>query len=225
MSPSASVSGNGINFTIKLTGFWNRVDVMMDPRKWERVLDAEMTRSTCINCMYLVREVRQRIRSRRYKVDAPLTAILKGSRNPTPLVDRGDLFKAITWKKITKGTYLAGILRTSRTPRGESTATLAEHLHEGITIRVTDSMRNLFWHLHQYSIGYSGMQLTGRALELSTRIKRGQIVPEIGPRVTQIYIPPRPFLAEPFDDPGVRRKLIENWRQGLERALTRIARP
>lgn len=226
-SATFSTSGSGAGMTIKLelTGFWNRVDAMLDPGKWERALTLEIDRATRINCMYLAREVRQRIRGRKYRENATLTAILKGSSNPTPLVDRGDLFKAITWKRIGRGTYLTGILRTARTARDEETAQLAINLHEGKSIAVTERMRTMFWHLSMYSKGEMSMaDLTGRARELAGRLKKGAVVHELGPNVRYIVIPPRPFLVEPFTDPAVRRKIIENWRQGVERALTRIAK-
>jgi hypothetical protein len=218
--------------SIRMTGLWNRVDAMLDPAKWQRVIRQEMDRSTRVNAQYLRREFRMRIKRRKYKPNAELTNILKNSVRSTPLVDHGDLWASITYKKLTKTAYMAGILRGRsivRAGKGGSATdivNLALILHEGQSIKVTRKMRMLFRSLHAYSTGTVDQlhygQLTGRAIELSSRMRSPGVKP-LKATTKYIHIPPRRFLRDPFMDPQVRRNLMLNWRNGMERALRRMS--
>jgi hypothetical protein len=218
-------TGGTMSFSLQLTGMWNKVDAMLDPRKWQKALDMELDRATRVNAQYYVRIVRARIKSKKYAPPAYRTGILKGDMNSTPLIDHGDLFKAITWNKISKGTYLGGVLRTAVASDGYSLFNLAQELHEGIAIKVTPKMWYMFQALHQYSTGQlPASELRGRAAVLARRMAVGQEFNALPTWARYIRIPARPFLREPFEEPQMKARFIKNWREGVERAITRISK-
>jgi hypothetical protein len=169
----------------------------------------------------LVSEFRRRIRDREYTPNAPLTVAFKKSDNPTPLVDSGKLFKSLEWKKVQRGAYLAGVMHGSFNERGYELSKLAEDLHDGVSFAVSPKMRLLFEHLSLYSQGEIDIRyLTGRAIALSQRLRRGTIIPELSQSKQFIHIPRRPFITDPFEDQVVRSKIIANWRWGYDRVFT-----
>lgn len=218
-------AGGSMSFSLQLTGMWNKVDAMLDPRKWQKALDAELDRATRANAMYYVRIVRARIKSRKYQPPSHRTGVLKGDMNSTPLIDHGDLFKAITWHKVERGTYLGGVLRTAVANDGYSLFNLAQELHQGIAIKVTPKMWYMFNALHEYSTGQlPASELRGRAAVLARRMAPNEEFPPLPTWAKYIRIPPRPFLKAPFEEPQMKARFIKNWREGVERAITRIAK-
>lgn len=170
-----------------------------------------------------MRKIRQLIRGNQagYDANAALTKTLKGASVPLVggKVDTGgiSLFQAIRANTLDDYTVFAGVKFVSEK------YDIAETLHEGATIPVTDKMRNLFRVLFFASVGrFDPGALTGRAAEL-WRLRPGGWK-RLNPSTTAIIIPSRPFIERAFADPGMRREVKENWETALQAAFAAMAR-
>jgi hypothetical protein len=106
-------------------------------------LQREQKRKMREAVLYLRNEVIEYIDSEKHGVpNAPLTVLIKGSDRP--IVDRGDLRQAITTEVgASRGGHVlgaVGVLRR-RKKRGRRLTNVAEAIHEGFKIRVTEKVR------------------------------------------------------------------------------------
>jgi len=203
----------------KITGDWDKMAKALDPERFKANLEANLSRATSFNGMMVVGEIRRRIKAKKYASNAALTVLIK--KSSTPLVNDGDLFGAITSQTIDAYSTFVGILRTASTGEGKPLTNLAELLHSGATIQVTEHMRNMFILLSEVGQGKrEASELTGRAAEIAAalgpRIK--QIKP-LRPSTTHIAIPPRPFLTSVLYDPLIHKKCQKNWQKAVEAAF------
>jgi len=100
---------------------------------------------------------------------------------------------------------------------------IAETIHGGAVIPVTEKMRTMFrvlWWASEGSIDPA--DLTGRAAEL-WRLKPGGWYP-LEDSTKAIVIPPRPFIERAFADPELRREARRNWELAVSAALRVMAR-
>lgn len=203
----------------KFTGDWRKLKYVVDPKRFETALQQNMLRATQFNGMLVVAEIRRRIRAKRYAPNAPLTVLLK--RSTKPLVDDGDLFSAVTSNVMSPTHVFVGILRQARASDGTSLVNIAQLLHEGGTIRVTEAMRGMFALLADYAAGrIKKEQLDGRALEIANELKgRIKQIRPFKATTTTLIIPPRRFLLEVFRDPAVLKKIKANWEKALKATL------
>lgn len=211
------MAGNRIEF--KLKGDWAKMAAALDPKRFQANLDANLGKATKFNGMMVAGEVRKRIKSRKYAKNAPLTVLIK--KSSTPLVNDGDLFQAITFQAVDKYTVFVGVLRSAVSSDGQSLTNLAEFLHEGGNIAVTETMRNMFQLLAEVGAGTREVStLEGRTAELAkalgSRIK--QIKP-LKPTTKHIVVPPRPFLKDVLNDPVVLKKCQRNWERAAQAAF------
>jgi hypothetical protein len=188
----------------------------IDPKSLQPELRRELAKATRRNGLLAVREVRQTIRRGVPPANAPLTIEIKGSDKP--LVDKGSgLFQAITSVQVGDLEVFVGVLRTDKHYN------IGLALHEGAAAKVTDKMRALFNVLWHTSTGRRHpASLTGRAAELWER-KPGGWMP-LRPSTTVIKIPPRPFMEIAFKSKDLQRRVMQEWEQAVQRALTRNAR-
>lgn len=185
-------------------------------RRFQAVLSKHMRRATEINGMIAVRRQREVIRgSEGIVANAALTIHIKGSSKP--LVDHGDLFKAITYEVVNDYQVFVGVLRTN-----EDAYNLAVTLHDGAAVQVTPAMRGMFFFLWKASTGdISAESLTGRAAELYARRPGGWL--PLKPSTTVITIPPRPWATVAFGDPAFQQQVKNNWERAAVAAFGELA--
>jgi len=131
--------------------------------------------------------------------NAALTVALKGSA--TPLVEHGDLVESLTyhligWKKLRMGVNSREL---------SSGRVLAEVLHEGATLRVTNKMRAAVMAKLSEKVG-------------KTRFR--QLSKNFGPAKSTWVIPPRPFLTTTFADKEFTEKSANWMLEALDASLT-----
>jgi len=202
----------------KMTGDWKKLQKAFDPRVFQAKNKRHIERATELNGLLGVRTVRKTMDDPSlYKENAPLTVAIK--RSTKPLIDDGDLRKAITHKAVDAFTVFVGVLRT------HAFSNIAEKLHEGVVIPVSRKMRNMFRLLWlKYQLFLRGkdaeLKLTGRAEDLWEDYKG----PWYRIRKPKIVIKPRRFFKFAFDDPELQKKAKENWDLAIARTLRELAR-
>jgi len=196
---------------IKLTSGWKKLTKAIDPTAFTARGRVALRKGNGIAGLFAVRAIRKEIRSGAFPGNAPLTVSLKGSSKP--LVDTGNLFKAVTHQMIDDYTVWVGVLFTS------GSYNLALTLHEGITIKVTERMRHLFELLFRASQGKMNPgSLTGRAAELWARSKRKEFFP-LKPSTSQIVIPSRPFIKRAIESEELHRQVQNVWQAAIAAAM------
>jgi hypothetical protein len=202
----------------KLVGDWKKLQKAFDPRVFQAKNKKHIERATKINGLLAVRTARETMADPSlYKENAPLTIAIKGSTKP--LIDDGDLRKAITHKVVDTFTVFVGVLRT------HAFSNIAEKLHEGVVIPVSRKMRNMFrllWLKYQLSLRgkESELKLTGRAEDLWEDYKG----PWYRIRKPNIVIKARRFFKFAFENPELLKKVEENWILAIARTLRELAR-
>jgi hypothetical protein len=201
---------------MKLTGRWKGLRQAIDPKTLNPVLIREVGRATKRNGKLAERSIRRAIQKGIPPGNAALTQHIKGSSKP--LVDTGTgIWQAITSVAASEFEVFVGVLRQDRH------YDIAETLHNGVAIRVTQPMRGLFAALWQASTGKRDPgTLTGRARELWDRRPGGWL--PLAAETVVIKIPPRPFIDLGFRDPELKRRCKEEWEQAIQRALVLNAR-
>lgn len=201
---------SGINFDLKLTGFQQFLGAL-DPATFNRLLRKHVGAATRLNGLLLKKRVRERIRSGVPPRNAALTMLIKGSSKP--LVDRGDLFGAVTSAVISWDRAEVGFLRTS------GANNIGEILTRGAIIPVTDKMRAMFKALAMVADGsWPASKLRGRALELWNR-RPGLPWKPLKDSTKAIVIPPRPFMRQAFTDQATIDECLATWRQAVQDAI------
>jgi len=128
---------------IKLTGDWGTFGQVLIALSRPKSYDPEVKRCLLASGEMVRGEIRKRIADKKYAPNRPMTVALKGS--DVPLVDKGDLYRAIAVKKpIEKREVFIGVLRTAKKGR-RKLANVAAILHywRG-PIKVTPKMRRYF---------------------------------------------------------------------------------
>lgn len=199
--------------TVTLKGDWNALRLLLLPGQFQERVREGVRLATKVNALVVQREVRDNIRKGLYAnnraPNAALTVAIK--RSSKPLIDSGHLFKSVTTVQTDWHTAEVGVLR------GDPGANIAEVVHEGRMIPVTQAMRSLFAMLAEASDGsIDPSKLTGRAQELFARMPKGWKA--LRPSTTHIRIPPRPYLREVVEDQRVNDLCGRNWLTAAARA-------
>lgn len=204
--------------TLTLTGKWKKLRHTIDPVRFNNALLSNIEKATRWLALFVKKEIRRRISAKMYSPNATLTVIMKNSS--MALVDGSELYNSIVEQIISPTSAFVGVNRKVRTKSGEPLADIAQMLHEGFTIKVTQRMRNMFIVLAQATAHTrSPSTLTGRAKELFDLIKgRGKIHP-LKATTNQIVIPARPFLKVVFEDPAVLKKCKQVWENAIDASL------
>jgi len=201
--------------SVKFTGEWKKLALITDPSKMSPILRKYVGRATSRNAYLAAAAIRKAIRAGGFTANAPLTVAVK--RSSKPLVDNGELFKAVTvgihgWRSA-----FAGLIRMSDDPKDPANIGLV--LHEGTTMEVTGEMRALFDFLFKVTVrGHSPSILTGRAKELYERNPTAKWYP-LKETTVAIVIPGRPFVKEAMT-PELKEQILQNWTQAVEDAYT-----
>ena len=194
---------------------WKQYAVAIDTKGFDKAMKLHLRKATKKNGLMMVKAIRQTIKGGAFEPNKALTVAIKGSTKP--LVDRGDLFQAITYKMYGDTTVFVGVLKTN----GEYN--IAAMLHEGTAIKVTKAMRGLFFILWQASEGkVDPARLTGRATELFERMSSGW--KPLKESTTTIVVPARPFIKVSFDNPELLAKATENWSKAVADAMAERAK-
>lgn len=212
--------GSGGKFTLAPVGKWKKLKAMLNPGVAGKRMEEAIRRATQFNALLVQKEVRKRISDGAYTPNAQLTILIKGSSKP--LIGPGDdeLFKAITHQMVSPTVAFVGVLRTARDASGKPLVNVAEIVHEGMEIAVTQKMRNLFILLAKATRGeVPPSQLTGRALEIYQQIAGRGVVYPLRASTTTIVIPRRPFIRSVFEDPAIIKRCRANWEKAIAAAI------
>lgn len=197
-------------FKIKGIG---RMQAMLKPGLAKKEVQKTVGKATGRNAQLLLKAIRKAIQSGNYAPNAALTVDIKGSSKA--LVDSGNLFQAITATQQSPTVAFVGILRT------DEAFNVGVAIHEGFTTKVTEKMRGLFFILWLASQGSvpSG-ELTGRAKELFARFQGWKPLNE---DTTEIRVPARRFIGDPFENSGLKRKIVVNWNNAVREGLIKAS--
>lgn len=175
--------------TIKLTGEWPSLKALLDPRRTRAEVDLEAIKALAKVAKKIARSALER---GGLDANSQLTQILKGRDDPAK--DTGEMMAAIRVIVLPqfRGVWV-GI------PKGHRKSKLAELVHDGATIPVTEAMRAMFRLLWQASEGKIDPQkLTGRAAAL-WKVKQSGWLP-LKADTEHIVIVERPFMSLAFQD-------------------------
>ncbi len=162
-------------FKMEKVGPWDRLLTIINPVDFDKRLTRNLKIAHRRVGLDYRKDVRSSIRGKKYAANKAMTVATKGSS--TPLVDDSDLINAIAIQVNGAESVEIGVKR-SATAQGKNLWNIAEILHQGATIRVTERMRNFFKLMHR----------SGR---------RGWR--PLNPSTTVMRIPARPFFSEPLD--------------------------
>lgn len=209
----------GSKVEFKMVGDWRKMASALDSKRFEANLEANLGRATAFNGMMMAGEIRRRIKSRKYAKNSPLTILLK--KSSTPLVDDGDLFGAVTSQSLDKYSVFIGILRSTMGDNGKPLVNLAELLHNGGVIPVTEHMRNMFILLSEVGQGKRDVStLEGRVADMAKALgPRIKNIKALRASTTHIKIPARPFLTDVLKDPAMLKKCEMNWRKAVQATM------
>lgn len=199
---------------IKLSNNWKKLDKkLLNSRK---DLKKHIRRATGAIGKKGEALARKEITEGKYEPNRPLTVALKGGRNEPLKGDRpgAPLFKAITSKIIEEMAVFIGILQVNKEYN------IAKAIHEGVSIRVTEKMRNLFYVLWLKEQNPS-LKLTGRAEELWNKMPGGWL--PLKKSTTAITIPSRPFIGNVWEKGDIQKYAKAMWDGALERIFKEIA--
>jgi hypothetical protein len=217
---------------IKLNKNWDIFARILDPKVAQPLLEKHVGRATLQNGMYLRKSVRQYMQrgvpiaegaeGAGKRTVAPLTHLIKGGSKPLVGTKGADLFNAITYEQIDWKSIEVGVKRMS------GMTNVAKIVHDGMTIKVTEAMRGLFYLLWLVDIGrVDESELKGRAAEiyaLAGKKRGGRSFEPLKPGTTSIVIPPRRYLRDMYEDKGVRHTIKENWQNAVKAAIEEQAK-
>lgn len=202
--------GNAISF--KIDNGWQRFKNATDAKRFHRRFQRHRKIALDLVARTIIREA---ISRGSFERNAALTEMVKGSNSP--LTDTGKQLVRAFRTRIYGEHLFVGI------PSTDPFYLQARSVHDGVTLRVTDKMREMFIMLWLASNGELGAdQLTGRAAELFKRQSSGWLPLRDSTQV--IKIPARPFMAEAFGSPEVKLAAEHLFTQAVNRTLQEMAR-
>jgi hypothetical protein len=194
---------------------WKRYAKALDPKRFKAALRRNMRKASILNGKIVEAAIRSAIRGGGFEKNAALTVMIKGSSKP--LVDRGELFKAITSVVIGDAKVFIGVVQTNEF------YDLAMAIHDGANVKVTPAMRGLFFVLWQASIGkMDPTKLSGRAAELWERAPGGWL--PLKASTSNIIIPERRFIESAFEDGALKDQILANWNMAFKATMREVAR-
>jgi len=182
---------------VKTFGF-DDLAKLLDPQRFRATFKAEMLKAQNAVGAKFRQEAQDRIDDKSYQPNRPFTVMIKGST--TPLVRKGDLHGSLTWNaepfRIAMG--------TSDTRRARNGRLVAEILHNGATIQVTNRIRRAVF-----------AQLSKSMLRrLPERVREG-------PGKPFWVIPARPYIADVFESSAWRVFARSRYVRALQRTIAK----
>jgi hypothetical protein len=226
---------------VELIGDWKGFVQGLDSEAFTRRLQGELRKANELIGKRFQRQARALIRGGAYAPNSPMTIILKGSSKP--LLDRGDLFQAITYEVESSYVVQVGVIKARL--KGPDALDIAWILHEGATINVEQHpkvRRKLWAMLRERMAGLAKMRKPRREVTLKAagamglgrkkKFTRKQVAYLIAtgkinvpgrqhkPTSNAIWtIPARPFIARPLADPAFTAYALERWSAAVKVAL------
>lgn len=202
-----------IKADLKMIGFKGFAEAMTSA-KFHANLKKRVSAATTKNALLMVKKVREVMKVSVPPKNAALTSAIKKSKKT--LVDKGDLFQAITYEQTSWEQAFIGVLKTN------ANYNIAKGLHDGMVIPVTAKMRTMFFYLWLASLEAKGeyegepIKLTGRAAELFARYKDWR---PLKATTKAIRIPGRPWFKIAMNDKDTQRIVQANWKTAVRQAL------
>lgn len=167
---------------------WGHLMQITDPQKFQRLLHRNFSIAIKAACLDIVALIQELIRTNdEYAENAPLTVARK--RSSRPLINRGDLIRAVTWKVHSSLHAEVGVKRVNR-----GGVNIAAVLHDGFTIDLSNpkykKMRAFL------ALAKKELVLAGK-LDQEARSKHG--------RPGFLVVPGRPFFDRPFRSQFVKK--------------------
>jgi hypothetical protein len=216
---------------VKLSAEWRAVLDTLDPGTFA----ARLAKGTSIAGERIGRQfqrnARSRIRGKAYGENSPVTVILKGSS--TPLVDKGDLFQAVTFEVIDPYNVRLGVMRRAV---GDQAINVALILHEGATIdtRKHPKVRAKVFAMLRDRMGAERLAalnprsrasvrkaaaVLGLSQKRAMHARQGRGTAPGGTGSPIWIIPARPFIATPIQDPEFRKFIVVQYAQAVRAAI------
>lgn len=186
---------------VELFGDWDRMDEILSAPRFRRKLRKHMRKANRRIGLALQRRVRTSIRSGDYAANSPMTVAMKGSSKP--LVDNGDLFRAVTYQVDPDGFGLMVGVKRMGTTAGGDTFSIAAALHEGYTIDLRqrpDIRKAVFAKLRKKG-----------------RNKKWRPGPGVASPIW--VVPGRPFIMQPVQEAWDEGLVLQHWRAAFILAL------
>ncbi len=200
-----------------MVGRWDKLRTSLNPGLFQTKERAQIRMASHQNGA-LVRSMIKRSIHKSWTKNALFTRRIKSSSKT--LFDHGDLHGAITYQVTTWRSVFVGVMKQAKSPSGQSMANIAQVVHDGVTINVTNRMRSMFWYLYMVSSGrMSEAKLTGRAQAIWQRWRGKTVIKPLSAATTTIRIPGRPFMRKVFEKPSVLLAVKRNWEMAVSRAL------
>jgi hypothetical protein len=205
---------SALSNTITFEGDISAFEIFTDQTRFNGALEREVRRAMIKASLYLIKEVKQRIKDKKYIKNTPLTLVLAGGRKDTPLLKIKNMVDAISYMLKDSFEAEVGFVKDSKTTGGVKSPPydmkrVVTRLHEGCTITVTPRMRKAII-----------MALTG------TKTKKGNVKRSAQEALTIFKyvkgsgvwrVPARPFLSDVFQDKEIQKNLQSIWREALEK--------
>ena len=186
------------------TGAWFAMQRMLDPQRFNDRLEREVAKATVLNGRIAAKKIRDEIKKGAYEENADLTKILKAPKTKPLIGKDGALWAAIGHEVVDSWSTFVGVIKSVKGRSEEELIDIAEVLHDGQTITVTQQMRDFF------------KMLT---------IKTGGAVKPLKPSTEAIVIPARPFLENALKDPQLAKVINDNWQIAVSNALYDLRQP
>lgn len=190
-----------------LSGDWTKIERFLIT-SYKHVLEEEVKKATIKNCLLIINAIKRNIRNRRFTKNTELTIALSGG--DIPLLKEKNLFDAINYELKSAWEAEAGLIRNRKSTGGVASkpkglAKIAKLIETGYTIQVTPKMR--------------------AAIMAALRKKGHPIIENIdsggsGQKAKNVWrVPPRKFLSIVFKNHLIRKKVVRNWRDAVNKAL------
>lgn len=196
--------------SFKFDAGMKRLESILNPSKYRKRLNLNIGKAIQLNAKLVEKAMRNTIKKGVAPKQSALQSWIKGSS--TPGIDNADLWKAITSTKVKPMVFFVGVLRTNESYN------IAEIVHHGATIEVTDAMRGMFFMMWLVDQGrMSPSRLTGRAAELYEQ-RKGEWKP-LKKSTTRITIPARRFVTLTMANPTLKAKIKKNFAKAAQLTL------
>lgn len=208
----------GPNISIEFDKGWAVMLKALTSERFRRILRKHVALATHSNGLIAAKAIRKEIKNNVPPKNVALTSAIKGSTKA--LVDKGQLFQSITVDRHSWDQSFVGVKYMN------GAYNVAEALHNGAVIPVSQKMRAMFFYLWLASMHANGMRsgrppvLTGRAAQLFERYKDWKPLKD-STRV--IKIPPRPFIKMAFQRTELRALIQQRWQDAVDRAYKEAA--
>lgn len=179
------------------------------------VLQKHVRKALIKASLLLLKEIKQRIRDKKYEKNSTLTIRLMGGKKDVPLAKKLNLFRAMAYKL--NGIWMSevGFLSSAKSTGGATGKSIdikkvVELMHSGYTINVTPKMLAAIFKSFDKMRTKKGRHTKNARETLAFFQNKG------GGGKTIWRVPPRPFMTEVLNDPKVDLMIRQCWREALE---------